>query len=182
MSAEAHPPSTGELSPGLQRGIYALSAVLCVVVAGLVLGPVPAGMRGAVDVSALPFVNASLNALTACLLVAGAVAVKTGRIQLHKQLMTTAFATSTLFLLSYVTYHWFSEGPAVYEGSWRGLYLFVLFSHIVLAAIILPLALTAGLRGWFGAIAAHRRIAPATLAVWLYVSVTGVGIVWMAHS
>ena len=174
--------TTGELEPRLQRGIYGLSAVLCLVVAGLVLGPVPGGMAGSVDVSALPFVNASLNALTALLLIVGAVAVKTGRIALHKQVMTTAFGTSTLFLLSYVTYHWFSEGPAIYAGSYRSLYLFVLMTHIVLAAIILPLALTAGLRGWFGAISAHKRIAPATLAVWLYVSVTGVAIVWMAHT
>jgi len=174
--------TSGELAPKVQRGVYALSAVLCLVVAGLVLGPVPPGMKGAVDVSMLPFVNASLNLLTATLLVAGFVAVKTGRIEGHRRLMTSAFGTSTLFLLSYVTYHWFSEGPAVYEGGFRGLYLFILFTHIVLAALILPLALTAGLRGWFGAIDAHRRIAPATLAVWLYVSVTGVLIVWMAHT
>lgn len=172
----------GELEPRLQRGVYALSAVLCLVVAGLVLGPVPASMKGAVDVSGLPFVNATLNAITALVLLAGFAAVRAGRIALHKQLMTTAFGTSTLFLLSYVTYHWFSEGPAVYRGGFREIYLFVLFSHIVLAALILPLALTAGLRGWFGAIDAHRRIAPATLATWLYVSVTGVAIVWMAHA
>jgi len=181
MSADA-PPVNGELEPRVQRAIYGVSAVLCAVVAGLVLGPVPGGMAGAVDVSSLPFVNATLNALTAVLLVAGGVSVKLGKVELHKKLMTTAFATSTLFLLSYVTYHWFSEGPAVYQGAFRSVYLFVLFSHIVLAAIILPLALTAGLRGWLGAISAHKRIAPATLAVWLYVSVTGVGIVWMAHT
>lgn len=171
-----------ELAPRVQRAIYALSAVLCLAVAGLVLGPVPAGMAGTVDVSALPFVNATLNALTASLLVAGFVAVKSGRIDWHRRLMSTAFGSSTLFLLSYVTYHWFSEGPAIYGGAYRSLYLFVLFSHIVLAAIILPLALTTGLRGWLGAIPSHRRIAPATLAVWLYVSVTGVLIVWMAHT
>jgi putative membrane protein len=174
--------TSGELEPKVQRGIYALSAVLCLVVAGLVLGPVPPSMRGAVDVSALPFVNASLNSVTALLLLLGFAAVRTGHIDWHRRLMTSAFGTSTLFLLSYVTYHWFSEGPAVYEGAFRGLYLFVLFTHIVLAAAILPLALTAGLRGWLGAIDAHRRIAPATLAVWLYVSVTGVAIVWMAHT
>lgn len=173
--------ATTELAPNLQRGIYGLSAVLCLVVAALVLGPVPAGMAGALDVSMLPWVNASLNALTASLLVAGAVSVKLKRIEAHKRLMSTAFGTSTLFLLSYVTYHWFSEGPAVYEGAFRSAYLFVLLSHIVLATIILPLALTTLARGWFGAIPSHKRIAPATLAVWLYVSVTGVLIVWMAH-
>jgi len=173
--------ASAELAPNLQRGIYALSAVLCLVVAFLVLGPVPAGMAGMVDVSMLPYVNATLNSVTAVLLVAGFVAVKTGRIALHKTLMSSSFGSSTVFLLSYVTYHWFSEGPAVYEGAFRSLYLFVLFSHIVLAAIILPLALTTLARGWFGAIPSHKRIAPATLAIWLYVSVTGVLIVWMAH-
>jgi putative membrane protein len=170
-----------ELAPNLQRGIYALSGVLCLVVAFLVLGPVPGGMAGTVDVSYLPFVNATLNSVTAVLLLAGFAAVKTSRIELHKRLMSASFGSSTLFLLSYVTYHWFSEGPAIYQGAFRGLYLFVLFSHIVLATIILPLALTTLARGWFGAIPAHKRIAPATLAIWLYVSVTGVLIVWMAH-
>jgi len=170
-----------ELEPKVQRGIYALSAVLCLVVALLVLGPVPGGVAGRVDVSALPFVNAALNGVTATLLLAGFAAVKASRVALHKRLMSTAFATSTLFLLSYVGYHWFSEGPAVYEGAFRGLYLFVLFSHIVLAAIILPLALTTLARGWLGSIPSHKRIAPATLAIWLYVSVTGVMIVAMAH-
>jgi putative membrane protein len=173
--------ASAEIEPRVQRGIYALSAVLCLVVAFLVLGPVPGGMAGQVDVSALPFVNATLNSITATLLLAGFAAVKTRRIELHKRLMSASFATSTVFLLSYVTYHWFSEGPARYEGAFRGLYLFVLFSHIVLAAIILPLALTTLARGWLGAISSHKRIAPATLAIWLYVSVTGVLIVAMAH-
>lgn len=170
-----------ELAPNLQRGIYALSGVLCLVVVFLVLGPVPAGMAGSVDVSALPFVNATFNSVTAVLLLAGFAAVKSGRIELHKRLMSASFGTSTLFLLSYVTYHWFSEGPAIYAGAFRGIYLFVLLTHIVLASIILPLALTTLARGWFGAIPSHKRIAPATLAIWLYVSVTGVLIVWMAH-
>ena len=170
-----------ELPDPIRRGIFGISVVLCAAVAVLVLGPVPPGMSGLVDVSPLPFVNATLNALTATLLVAGGIAVKTGRIGLHKQLMLSAFGMSTAFLLSYVTYHWFSAGPAVYEGAFRSVYLFILFTHIVLAAIILPLALTTLARGWFGAIDAHRRIAPATLGLWLYVSVTGVAIVAMAH-
>ena len=95
--------------------------------------------------------------------------------------MLTAFALSAAFLMSYVTYHTFSVGPARYEGAYRGLYLFILLTHIPLAAIILPLALTTLARGWFGAIDQHRRIAPYTLGLWLYVSVTGVAIYWMAH-
>lgn len=164
-----------------QRTIHVISAVLCAVVAFLILGPRPDGVAGAIDVSALPAVNASVNGLTSLVLVAGFVAVRSKRIVLHRRLMLTAFGLSTVFLLSYVTYHWFSVGPARYKGEWRALYFVILFTHIPLAAIILPLALTTLTRGWTGAIARHRRIAPLTLALWLYVSVTGVAIYWMAH-
>ncbi len=161
--------------------IYALSAVVCAVVAFLILGPRPEGVAGSVDVSALPWVNAGLNSATTLCLVAGFVAIKTGRTVLHKRLMSTALGLSTVFLGVYITYHWFSAGPVHYEGSFRGLYLFVLATHIVLAAAILPLALTTWFRGWTGEVVSHRRIAPATLGIWLYVTVTGVLIVWMVH-
>ncbi len=138
-------------------------------------------MAGSVDVSLLPTVNAGLNATTTTLLVLGFVAIRGKRIAVHRALMTSALATSAAFLVTYVVYHWFKVGPAVYHGDFRGLYLAILLSHIVLAAIILPLALTTWVRGWTGAIARHRRIAPATFAVWLYVSVTGVLIYWMVH-
>jgi putative membrane protein len=154
---------------------------VCAVVAVLILAPRPAGLASAVDVSALPWVNATINALTACVLVAGFVAVRAKRIELHRRLMTTALGTSSAFLLSYVVYHTFKPGPAHYEGAFRGLYLFVLITHVVLAAVILPAALTTWVRGFTGRVADHRRIAPATLAVWLYVSVTGVIVTWMAH-
>ena len=164
-----------------QRSIYVISAAVCGLVALLILGPRPAAMAGSVDVSALPMLNAALNPTTAILLTGGYVCIRTGRRQLHKRVMLTAFATSTLFLLSYVVYHSFKAGPATYEGPWRGLYLAILLSHIVLAAGILPFALTTLVRGLSGAFNAHRRIAKPTLMVWLYVSVTGVAIFWMAH-
>jgi putative membrane protein len=161
--------------------VYAVSIAVSVVVAILILAPRPEGFAGAIDVSALPWVNAAINTLTAGILVAGFAAIRAGRIALHRRLMTTALGTSSAFLASYVVYHTFSPGPAHYEGPWRGLYLFVLLTHVVLAALILPAALTTWLRGWTGRVADHRRIAPATLAVWLYVSVTGVLVTWMAH-
>lgn len=165
----------------MQRAVYAASLTVCAVVALLMFAPRPEGLAGAVDVSALPWVDAGLNAVTAVLLLAGFAAIKTKRVVLHRRLMTSALATSTLFLLTYVTYHTFSAGPARYEGPWRGVYLFALLTHVVLAAVILPAALTTWLRGYTGAVDGHRRIAPPTLAVWLYVSVTGVLITWMAH-
>ncbi len=179
MGASTTDPAPGE--PLRQRLIYAVSAAVCLVVAALILGPRPEGVAGTLDVSSLPWVNATINTITAGVLLAGFVAILAGRVALHRALMTTALGLSSLFLLSYVTYHWFSAGPVRYEGSLRGVYLFLLATHVVLAAAILPLALTTWTRGWFGAIQSHRRLAPLTLATWLYVTVTGVVIVVMAH-
>lgn len=158
-----------------------LSATICLVVAFLILGPRPEGVAGALDVGLLPWVNAALNAITTVLLVTGFAAIRARRIALHRALMTSALACSALFLCSYVVYHWFSAGPTVYEGPLRGLYLVILITHVVLASLILPAALTTWFRGYTGRIAQHRRIAPTTLAVWLYVAITGVVITLMAH-
>jgi len=164
-----------------QRLIYAVSAVVCAVVAFLLLGPRPDGVAGSVDVSMLPWVNAGINSVTTVVLLAGFAAIRARRVELHRALMTTALGLSAVFLVVYVTYHWFSAGPVRYEGQFRTLYLFILATHILLAIVVLPLALTTWARGWFDAIADHKRIAPATLGVWLYVTVTGVMIVTMAH-
>lgn len=174
-----------DLAPALdaswQRPIAVVSVGVCLAVAFLILGPRPGGVAGAIDVSRLPPVQALLNTVTTALLVAGYAAVKTRRLVLHKRLMLSAFATSTAFLAVYVVYHWFSPGPAHYTGPLRALYLIVLVSHIVLAAGILPLALTTLVRALVGAYDRHRRIAPVTLGIWLYVSVTGVLIYAAAH-
>lgn len=179
MSDSARPAPA--LDAAWQRPIAVVSAVVCAVVAFLVLGPRPDGVAGSVDVSGLPAINATLNTATAVLLLAGHAAIKTRRVLLHRRLMLSAFATSTTFLLTYIAYHWFSAGPTRYDGPYRGVYLFVLLTHIVLAAGILPLALHTLVRALVGAYDRHRRIAPITLAIWLYVSVTGVLIYWMAH-
>lgn len=171
--------------PDTDRGqqlIYAISAVLCAVVAFLILGPRPEWAVGKVDVTLLPTVNAALNATTGALLIAGFAAIKAKKIELHKRLMLSAFATSSAFLTTYVVYHWFKAGPKPYEGDFRGIYLFILLTHIVLAAVILPFALNTLWRGWTGRIVEHRRIAPGTLATWLYVSATGVLIYWMLYA
>jgi len=131
----------------------------------------------------LPDVNASLNALAAVLLVTGFVAIRRGKVTLHKRCMLTAFATSTLFLASYLT-HKIAGGhtPFTAQGPVRRIYFVILISHIVLAAAILPLALTTltfALRGRFDR---HKRLARITWPIWLYVSVTGVVIWWMLYS
>ena len=156
------------------RIIYIISIVLSAAVAFLILGPRPDGIEGKVDVSYFPHINAILNSITTFLLIIAYFFIKRKKIQLHKKTMLGAFATSTLFLITYVIYHWFKSGPTEYMGEWETLYFFVLITHILLAAIILPLAMLTLYRGWTMNIAKHRKIAKITLPLWLYVCLTGV--------
>ena len=107
--------------------------------------------------------------------------IRSKNISAHKITMLTSFGTSSLFLASYVIYHWFKSGPKAYLGDYQTLYYFILISHILLAAIIIPLALFTLYRGWNYQIEKHRKIAKITLPVWLYVSVTGVIIYGMLY-
>ncbi len=131
---------------------------------------------------ALPTANASLNALSAVLLLAGWRAIRAGRRERHRALMLSALGSSALFLAGYLTRvaltgtHRFPGG-----GALRATYLAVLGSHTVLAVAVLPLVLRTvylALRGRFDA---HRRIARWTFPVWLYVSVTGVAVYVMLY-
>ena len=130
----------------------------------------------------LPAVNATLNAIAGVLLVCGFVMIKRGRIQTHRRFMLSAFATSALFLVSYVIYHANAGSkPFGGQGAIRYVYFAILFTHVVLAAIILPMALitlTYGLRARFDR---HVPIARWTLPIWLYVSVTGVIVYLMLY-
>lgn len=163
------------------RIIWIVSALGVGAVVFLVYGPRPEALGGQLDVSALPTVNATLNATTTVLLVIGVLLVKAGRLEGHKRVMLGAFATSAMFLVSYVLYHAFKDGPKAYTGELRGVYLTILLSHIVLAAAILPMALFTLQRGWAGELEKHRRLAKVTFPVWLYVSVTGVVIYAMLY-
>jgi putative membrane protein len=163
------------------RIIYVVSAVLSLAVAFLFWGPRPAGTEGALDVSALPAVNASLNGLTTLLLITAVLLVQSGRVEAHRKVMLMAFASSAAFLTSYVIYHWFKAGPKPYVGEHRGIYLSILLTHIVLAAAVLPLQLVTLYRGWADHRAKHRRLARITFPIWLYVSVTGVAIYAMLY-
>ncbi|MDP6339769.1 MAG: DUF420 domain-containing protein [Candidatus Marinimicrobia bacterium] len=163
------------------RIIYIVSVVLSAAVAFLILGPRPEGIEGTIDVSGLPFVNATLNGITTSLLCYGYILIRKKKRQLHKNVMLSAFGTSGAFLVSYVIYHWFKAGPKLYIGDFTEIYLFILLTHIVLAAIIIPLALVTLYRGWTDNISKHRKIAKITLPFWLYVSVTGVVIYRMLY-
>ena len=163
------------------RIIYVVSIAISLVVAFLILGPRPQGIEGALDVSVLPLVNATINSITTILLLYGYYLIINRKIDAHKNVMLTCFGTSTLFLVSYVVYHWFKSGPKIYEGDFKTIYYIILLSHIVLAAIIIPLALFTLYRGWNNQLERHRNIAKITLPIWLYVSVTGVVIYLMLY-
>ncbi len=163
------------------RIIYIISVVISLAVAFLILGPRPEGIEGAIDVSMLPKVNATINGITTLLLIYGFILIKQKKREMHRNVMLTAFGTSSLFLVTYVIYHWFKSGPKLYTGDFTTLYYFILFTHIVLAAIIIPLALFTLYRGWTNQLQRHRKIARITLPIWLYVSVTGVIIYMMLY-
>lgn len=123
----------------------------------------------------LPAVNATLNAISAVLLVIGFGLIRRRRIDAHRRVMIAAFATSTLFLICYVIYHAnVGSRPFTGQGPIRQVYFAVLISHIVLAATVPPLALITLIRGLRARYDRHRKIARWTLPIWLYVSVTGV--------
>ncbi len=161
--------------------IYILSVVISLAVAFLILGPRPQGVEGMVDVSRLPLVNSVLNTITTILLISAFIAIKRKKIELHKKINLVAFGTSAMFLVTYIIYHWFKAGPKAYVGDYATIYFIILISHIVLAAIILPLALITLYRGWQSQIDKHRKIAKITFPLWIYVSVTGVIIYWMLY-
>lgn len=123
----------------------------------------------------LPGVNATLNAISAMLLVIGYRFIRQRRIDAHRRMMIAAFATSTLFLICYLVYHAnVGARPFPGQGGIRQVYFAVLISHIVLAATVPPLALITLIRGLRARYDKHRTIARWTLPIWLYVSVTGV--------
>lgn len=161
--------------------IYIVSVVISAAVAFLIIGPRPQGVNGALDVTILPTVNASLNAITTVLLLVGYILIVKRKRSLHKNTMLIAFGTSGAFLVSYIIYHWFKAGPKSYTGDFTSLYYFILISHIILAALIIPLALLTLYRGWTNNLKLHKKIAKITLPLWLYVSVTGVVIYLMLY-
>jgi uncharacterized membrane protein YozB (DUF420 family) len=133
-------------------------------------------------ITALPTVNAILNAIATVLLVRGYLLIRSKRIEEHRKTMLAAFATSCLFLVCYVVYH-LQVGSVRFTGVGpiRTVYLTILFTHIVLAAAVPVLAIVTLRRGLAGKYDRHRRIARWTLPIWLYVSVTGVVVYVMLY-
>ena len=132
--------------------------------------------------SQLPTLNAALNSLSAVFLLAGFFYIKSGNRGAHRACMLTAFGCSTLFLISYLIYH-YGVGSVPFKGQgWiRPVYFTILITHTVLATAVVPLALITLTRALKQRFDRHRRIARWTFPIWLYVSVTGVVVYWMLY-
>lgn len=132
------------------------------------------------DVHLLAKANALINGTVSILLVAALVAVKKKNFELHKKLMKAAIYLSVLFLVTYIGHHMFAGETEFPKGnSMRGLYLVILSTHIVLAAVILPFILFTAYRALIAEFPAHKKLAKYTWPIWFYVAVTGVVVYFM---
>lgn len=134
-------------------------------------------------VTSLPALNALLNSTSVVLLLFGYQAIRQRDFSRHMKFNLTAFVTSTFFLISYVIYHNFhGSTPFTGEGLIRPIYFFILISHIILSALVMPLILTSFYLAFSAKLQLHRRVSKVTLPVWLYVSVTGVAVYFMLRA
>ncbi|GAA4447308.1 DUF420 domain-containing protein [Ravibacter arvi] len=156
------------------RWINILAVVIPLVVALLL------GIRQKIDLGewtkALPHLNGGINSLTAVLLLVGRWYIKKGNIAVHRRVMTGAFLLGSAFLVSYVLYHVSNDSTSF--GSVnpfvRGIYYFLLISHIALSVVVVWFVLRAVYFAFSGQIEAHRRVVKYAYPIWLYVSITGV--------
>lgn len=154
--------------------IYVISGLVPAVVLALFYLAPPQLSLG-FDLRWLPALNASFNFTTAVLLIVGRIYIARKDIKRHRNVMIGAFAVSCLFLISYVTYHLLTDPTRFGGEGWiRPVYFFILITHIILAAIIVPLVLFTMVRGLQDRYDKHRRVAKWTWPLWLYVTVTGV--------
>ena len=169
--------STTSITPKKIRqvkiAIYVASIAIPVVVALLFAVKIPN-----VDFGFLPPIYATINGITAILLVLALVAIKAKNRKLHEAIIKICMVLSLIFLACYVAYHMVSEST-VYEGSAKGIYYFVLISHILLSMVVVPLVLFTYLFAWEGNFARHKKWTRFTWPIWFYVAVTGVIVYWM---
>tara|TARA_A200000159_G_scaffold75855_1_gene70436 strand:- start:28 stop:546 length:519 start_codon:yes stop_codon:yes gene_type:complete len=123
----------------------------------------------------LPPIYATINAITALLLVLALVAIKAKKIQLHQRLMQSCIVLSLVFLVMYIAYHMTTDPtPFGGEGYMKTLYFFILISHIILSIALIPLVLISYVRAFQKEFPAHKKISKITFPIWLYVASTGV--------
>lgn len=151
--------------------IWILSIAIPIVVAVLFTVRIP----GVERMGFLPPIYASINALTALLLVVALVMIQKGRRRTHEYLMKSCIVLSVLFLGMYVTYHMTSDStPFGGEGVIRYVYYFILITHILLSIAVIPFVLITYVRAITGNFKMHKKIARITFPLWLYVAITGV--------
>jgi putative membrane protein len=123
----------------------------------------------------LPPIYASINGLTAVLLVLAVIAVKQGKLVLHQRIMTSCIGLSLVFLILYIAYHMTSESTSFGgAGIIRYIYYFILITHILLSIVIVPLVLRTYAKAYLKNFESHKRLARYTFPIWLYVAVSGV--------
>ena len=169
------------VTPRADRTFFAFNAVLSTVAVAFIAFILLRGhSAGGPDLGFMPAVNACFNALSAVCLVAGYIAIRQRKVAVHRLLMVTAFACSSLFLVGYLSYH-FVHGDTKFTGVGpiRLFYFTLLISHVLLSLSVVPLALTSFYFAFTRAFARHRRLNRVFLPIWLYVSVTGVIIFFM---
>ncbi len=161
-----------QLAKQLNIGAWIVTGAVLLLVALMrrVKIPLPTGW----DFSFLPPFHATLNALTAIVLIAALYFIKRKNIVMHRRMIYIAMTLSVLFLLSYVAYHFTNEEVRFGgEGTIRYVYFFLLISHIVLAALTLPFILFTFIKAYTNQFEAHRRMARWVFPLWLYVAITG---------
>jgi len=153
-----------------RKVIIAVSIIIPLAVATLFGVKVPG-----YDLSFLPPIYASVNAVTAVLLIAAVVAIKNRKRGIHEMLMKTCILLSAAFLVMYVLYHMTSDSTSYGGvGTIKYVYYFILITHILLSICVVPLVLFTFLRAWLGDFERHKRLAKFTFPIWLYVAITGV--------
>jgi len=151
--------------------IWVISILIPVVVALLFMIRIP----NVAPLSFLPPIYATINGITALLLLIAYIAIRNKNITLHKQLMKISIGLSLIFLVLYVAYHMTSD-PTPYggEGAIRFIYYFILITHIMLSIGIIPLVLISYVRAISDLFVEHKKIARYTFPIWMYIAVTGV--------
>ncbi len=163
--------SVGIKEKKFNRIITVVSIVVPVFVAALFGVKIP----NVEPLSFLPPIYASVNGLTAIVLVIAVWAIKNGKRELHQKLMTLCLGFSLLFLVMYVAYHMTSDATTYGgEGVVKYIYYFILLTHIILSIGVIPLVLITYARGYLKKYDQHRRLAKYTFPIWLYVAVSGV--------
>ena len=161
------------LASKLKKGVWAITVLVWILVA-LMRTPSKIPLPEGVSFTYLPMVHAILNSLVAVLLIAALMAIKKGRVDLHRKAIAAAMVCSAIFLLCYVTYHFTThETKFGGAGAIRYVYFALLISHIVLAAISLPFILLNWVYGYTNHFKKHRSLSKFVFPVWLYVAITG---------